>query len=568
MRDLQASLNDHPMALLRGIAELHGVALPTNLRADAAAQLSARLVEPGALAAALATCSAEARAAWDALAAAGGRMKSAAFTRAAGQIRPLGPGRLERELPWRQPAGPAEELWYRGLIFRTFADLGDGPLEYIYVPDELLPPQPSRPAVAEVLPFAPPAHPPACSEQAFNALAVDTCQVLASLRLMPARLDRAGQLNPTDVDGLREGLCIPNSVRLALLVALARRPGWLVSDRGRLTLNTPALTPWLRGTHWEQMKALFQGWRESGEESPDVPGWNDLRHVPSLKAEGDWRNDPTIARHAILEVLSRLPGDAWYGISDFVAWMKAVQPDFQRLDSSYDGWYLRDAETGSFLSGFESWDQVEGRLIRFLITGPLFWLGGLALGGPEVGQYDAFRLTPMGLAWLAGRMPAELPRPARLTLQEDFTISAPLWLPLLDRFRLLRFSEPIADERPPGGMTRHRISRRSLARAREDGVKAEAVLTFLRHATGGHVPARVVAGLQRWDQHSGTVRVSRGAVLRVDEASILATLRADPVLAPLLGDLLSAQAVLVSEGNLPKVLAALHELGYKTKPEA
>ena len=31
------------------------------------------------------------------------------------------------------PANAAEELWYRGLI--AFAEFGEGPLEYIYIPD-------------------------------------------------------------------------------------------------------------------------------------------------------------------------------------------------------------------------------------------------------------------------------------------------------------------------------------------------------------------------------------------------------------------------------------------------
>jgi hypothetical protein len=63
------------------------------------------------------------------------------------------------------------------------------------------------------------------------------------------------------------------------------------------------------------------------------------------------------------------------------------------------------------------------------------------------------------------------------------------------------------------------------------------------------------------------VRVTQGAVLRAEDAGTLAALRADPVIAPLLGDLLSAQAVLVNSANLPKLLKALEELGYTAKVE-
>src|SRR5512137_41718 len=108
MRSLLASLNDHPIAMLRGIAELRGVTLATNHRADAAAQLAALLAEPAATAAALAACSSDAQSAWRALLAAGGRMKAGIFSRiSGGEIRAIGPGRLEREEIWREPENPA-----------------------------------------------------------------------------------------------------------------------------------------------------------------------------------------------------------------------------------------------------------------------------------------------------------------------------------------------------------------------------------------------------------------------------------------------------------------------------
>ncbi len=588
MRTLLASLTDHPMAVLRGIAELRDVPLATNARDDAAGQLAAALADPVAAETAVVACSPGAQTAWHALRSAGGRIKTPIFGRDHGAIRPLGPGRLEREQAWREPSSPAEELWYRGLIFRAFADLGDGPAEYVYIPDELLPPvtqkapQPPSSTAAPVL--AAVASPPqAC--QPLNSFAVDLCAVLAAVRETPIRLDAAGQVREADAARLREGLLLPDPVRFDLLLALARGRGWLKPDRDRLVLDVGAATAWLRATHWEQMSSLFAAWRESSD-----PLWNDLRRVPSLRTEGAWRNDPPLARRALLDPLRSLPGSAWYAVADLVAWLKAHIPDFQRPDGNYTLWYLRDAETGRYLSGFESWDDVEGRLIRFLVTGPLFWLGAVELGMangewrmaesaiPNPQSAMVFRLTPAGAAWLAGRMPAEPPRPAPLALADDFTVTAPLLLPLLDRFRLLRFTEPAQPKDLEGlrdlrglpdtpGPTRHRITRGSLARARAAGVKAEAILDFLRRATYGRVPPRVEAALTRFDQHGGAVRVTRGAVLRVEDASILSALRADAVIAPLLGDLLSAQAVVVREANLPNLLKALEELGYAARVE-
>ncbi len=569
MRLILPSLNDHPLAMLRGIAELRGVGLTTNVRADAAAQLAALLAEPADTAAALASCSPAAQDAWRALAAAGGRMKTPAFTRRFGAIRPVGPGKLEREQVWRSPDGPVEELWYRGLIFRAFADLGAGPVEYVYIPDDLLPP-PGAPTLAAAVAQTPalaPTQPPARVRQAFNVLAVDLCALLAAIREAPPRVDRAGQLRPADRERLQDGLLLQEAARFDLMITLARERGWLTTGGGRLTVEAAASTAWLRATPWEGIRALFAAWRESTDLTPDGLGWNDLRHVAALQIEGVWRNDPWLARRALLDALHGLAVDAWYTIADLVAGVKAVNPDFQRPDGNYTGWYLRDRASGRYLSGFESWDDVEGRLVAFLIQGPLFWLGAVALGLAEGGQVASFRLTPLGAAWLAGAAPPELPRPARLTVTEDFSVSAPLWLPLLDRFRLLRFTEPVSGRYELGEPTRHRITRGSLARARTSGVKADAILGFLQRATGGHVPARVASGLARWDQYGGAVRISRGAVLRVEDASTLAALRADPVIAPLLGDLLSAQAVMISDADLPRLLKALEELGYTARVE-
>lgn len=64
MRTLLASLSDHPMALLRGIAEQLEVELSSNVRSEAAEQLAARLSDVETVRAALAACSPSGRTAW------------------------------------------------------------------------------------------------------------------------------------------------------------------------------------------------------------------------------------------------------------------------------------------------------------------------------------------------------------------------------------------------------------------------------------------------------------------------------------------------------------------------
>jgi hypothetical protein len=567
MRSLDASLSSHPLAMLRGIAELRGVPLATNSRAEAAAQLAAILAESEATERILAGCSPAAQAAWAALCGAGGRMKLPAFVRSYGPFRPIGPGRLERETVWRQPESPAEELWFLGLIFRAFTDPGDGLVETVYIPDELMPSSAAALAARTAIQLAAPAptKAPVHPRHALNSLAVDACALLAALRVGPVRLEADGWPSVRDGVRLQEGLLIQDATRLDLLVALALQCGWAVRERGRLALDPQRPAAWLKSTHWEQMTTLFHAWRDSDDRPPAAAGWNDLLHTPGLRAEGSVRNDPLRPRKAVLDAVRSLEVGTWVAVPDFAAWIKALDPDFQRPDGDYQSWYLRDAESGRYLSGFESWEQVEGRLIRFLITGPLFWLGAVALGPSDGGQAEAFRPTAAGMAWLNESTPEEPPRPARVTVHDDFTISAPLWTPLNDRYRLLRFTEPAMDGYRLGQPTRHRITRGSLAGARAAGLTTDGIQQYLRRASGNPLPARVAASLTRWGEHGGSVRISRGAVLRVEDADTLAKLRSDPVVAPLLGDLISAQAVLVSEAHLPKLLKILEELGYTAK---
>jgi hypothetical protein len=558
MRSLEASLSDHPLAMLRAIAELRDLQLATNVRADVARLLAAALAEPGATAQALEGCPAEVHAAFDALRAAGGHMKVPLFTRVHGELRPVGPGRLAREAVHTQPGSATEALWYRGLIYRAFADLGDGSAEYLYIPDDLdLPALRTGSPPAPALPAPRPAPP--ITAQAFNALAVDACHLMGALRAEPAPLS-GGEVAQDALERLEGALAIHEPGRLQLLLALAGEKGWLRSDRGRRVIDRSAVAAWLKSGLWSQMTALFEAWRGSR-------AWNDLRHVPSLRADGEPGNDPLLARRGVLGFLGLLEPGAWYGLAELTGWIRQSDPDYQRPDGNYSGWYLRDAGSGRYLSGYEAWDAVDGALARYLVAGPLYWLGAVALdGGPERTP-ASFRLTPYGHAWLAGSYPPALPRPVQLQVGEDFVVSAHPAAPLMDRFRLLRFTELAQGPYLPGRATRHRITRGSLARARESGIEVRAIMAFLDRATRSKVPSRVAAGLARWEQHGGAVRLLRGAVLRVESAATLAALRADPAIAPLLGEMLSAQAAVVREEQMPALLAALRELGYTAKIE-
>lgn len=508
MKSLQQCLQDYPRVLLEAIAELRKVVLTSDVRGEIVDQLAAALTDPPSIVAAVASCSPEAKAALKALLATEGRIPAPAFARTYGEVRSFGPGRLAREAPWRHPANAAEELWYRALIARAFAPLGEGVAEFVFVPSDVLPYLPLEPA--ELPRFEPvPVPEPARVQPACDALLEDACTLLGFVLMEGARVDHRGRWRKRSLAALNERLLCParldafdpaeSGEPLALLLHLAGRLGWLREEGRRLRLRAAPARAWLEGTRAQQRQALWVAWRDDEE-------WDDLCRVPPLGCEGSWHHDPLAARQKLLGYLARCQPGAWYAVSDFAAAIKAVDPDFQRPDGDYRSWYIRDRVSGRYLRGFESWEQVEGALIAYVLTGPAHWLGATDVGDLARDKADGgasnlaeakFRLTPVGAA-LLGLAPEGVaePKPPRLRVRSDFRILAPHGTACGDRFRLARFTVWEAS-RPA---FRYRITQGSLRRAQQQGISTERILTFLRRASEAPLPPNVVRALQRWKE--------------------------------------------------------------------
>ena len=259
------------------------------------------------------------------------------------------------------------------------------------------------------------------------------------------------------------------------------------SDRGRTVLDVSYGAAEDHGLAIHRA-ALFAAWRDS-------PEWNDLCRTPGLECRetGAWQNNPRQTRESLLHVLGRLPHTTWYSQADLVATVKQVEPDFQRPAGNYDTWYIRDLSTQEFLKGFEQWDAVEGRLIGFLLQGPLHWLGVFDVAEPSAGDDMQVALTQLGARWL-GQEVDEPAEPSRRPLQvgEDFTIRLDIAAPLAERFRVERFAN----------WTRsyphyvYQINQRSLKRALDEGIPPDRILDFLRQRART-VPDNVAAALTR-----------------------------------------------------------------------
>ena len=555
MVNLQRFLADYDMAMLRALAQARGLALASNRQAEAADQLAAGLLDPLSLRVALAHLSSGARRALEALIAAGGKMRSAQFGRDFGQVRPAGPGRLEREAPWQNPASPAEELLYLGLIFRAFDRDEGGPGEFVFIPTDLLPLLPLLPPPAVEPPrFSVEAVPaPAQPREGGRALVQDLFAYLVHLQLHDVRPYTDGRLGRRDLAELRCRLVDPGERRLAFLRHLVMRLGFVVRQGEFLHLDAAPVKGWLAASPDAQSLALAEAWR-------DDPTWNDLRLVPGLAfdEETGWqlRNDPVATRQAVLVLLGRCPLDAWWTVPSFVAAVKSVRPDFQRPDGDYEGWYVRDTATGAYLTGFESWERVEGALLSDLLTGVLYWLGAVAAGTSEAGPVCC--LTDAGARLLGLAEPEnEAPPVPPITIRPDLRVEVPAPPNLYTRFQLERFAD--LESADP---CRYRLTVGALGRALMRGLRVEQVLAFLQQASEQRVPANVPGQLRLWAGRFDSVQLEEMALLRVKSERVLKELSMLPETRALIEQVLTPTTALVHRKDLPRLRRELQALGY------
>ncbi len=560
--NLHRALLDYDPVLLAAIAERRGVELTATQQRDIAEQLAAALLDSESVNQVVTWLPPLQRAALDALLIAGGRLPAARFCRDHGAVRRMGPGRLEREKPWRDPQSPSEALYFAGLLFFGFDQVEGQITESVFLPDDVLSLLP--PVQASTEGFSVVTLPsPRIVRDTGRAIAEDLTTLLAWVETDSPRPQRDRTLHPRDLARINERLMAPQDLsgvrqeieadRLALLLCLARRLRLIDFSGRQLRVHRPETREWLQADRPSQMLTLQQAWR-------DDAGWNDLQHVPSLHLERTgWRNDPVSTRTRLLEHLAQCPSSEWIGLESFVAAVKRTDPDFQRPPDAYNTWYIRHADSGDYLMGYEHWDRVEGALIAYLIGGPLHWLGVTALGLKGQEEAVAFRLTPGGAFFLelTDRIP-EAPRLPPMAVDADLTVRALAGGNLYDRFQLAR----IAEWRASGEVFIYRITHTSLNRALSQGIRVEQVLTFLKRVTGDRLPPKAAETLRGWAGRYGEVRLIRTAVLETKTAAIMQELRAHPAIGPLLSEPLSPTRTLVAEQNWRRLLTLLQEAGY------
>src|SRR5258708_10290835 len=447
MLDLTRTFSYYDLELLRVIANRWDIDLDTRDAKQAAIYLSQMILRPEKVSEAWDRLTDEQRGALQTLLGAGGKMPSFVFARLYGEIRPMGPDKMERENPYLNPASLAEGLYYRGLIGTNFGEGIKGSQSFTYVPSDLIPLMPVHKTGYKVEAEPEPVQPlpqPGNVRPSDTMLVDDIATLLAYCQVNDVLLQE-GMLDPDHQRALKPHLLGSNtSARLSLMIALARGMGLATDTPDKQSTFRPipgAARKWLHKSRSPQVRTLAETWRDS-------TSYNDLGFTPGLKPErAGWQSDPLLARQTVLTFLEMVPPDGWWMVETFISAVKEEEPDFQRPAGDYDSWYIRDAQSGQYLRGFDSWDRVDGAVLRFILTGPMHGLG--LVDTADNGR--ACRLTVYGRAFTGV---IDWPTPegdgALFSVKPDGLCEVPRHTSRYDRFQLARFTEWIpAGAKPP-----------------------------------------------------------------------------------------------------------------------
>lgn len=535
MPNLLQSLQGRDIGFLRLVAQLWGVDLISVEPTQAQVELASKMLKPGMVAEVVGTLPSEAGAALQALIQVKGRMPWVVFSRLFGEVREAGPGRRDREKYPLHPVSSAEVLFYRALVARAFFEQPGGSQEFVYIPDDLLAvisglsqrdPKPVHQTLSSNIEPKNPLGRAALPREYANIVpASDRILDDATTFLAALRMGNEPPVTPTPRSAVRE----------------------LLASAGILQEGKPLAEPvraFLEACRSDALEMLKFAWSSSET-------FNELRQVPGLIVEGAWENDPLNTRTFLLNTMAKIPQGRWWSLHEFIRSIKETSPDFQRPVGDYDSWFIKREIDQAYLRGFSHWDEVDGALIHFFITGPLFWLKVVDLatqnGDNEV---SAFRI----LNDKAKMAPAET---GRLHVNSTGKITLPRTVARVVRYQIARFCEWEA-EKPDE--YRYFLTAGSLKRSMEQGLTIGQLLPLLAKNSAAEIPPSLIKALKRWEKYGVEARIEVHTILHFSRPEVMEELRRSKA-SRFLGETLGPVTMVVKSGAQAKVLSTLLEMG-------
>ncbi len=462
------------------------------------------------------------------------------FIRRFGEVREMGEGRVDRERPDRDPTSPAEGLWYRALVARGFFETDSGPLEFAYIPGDI------RSMVMILLGPANSSLPRefVCRKAILRErkhllttsdICLDhTCTLLSGLRMNLDPDVHLPGVSQNEADFYR---------------TLFSTIGLLADD------ESPApekIRNFFDKTLEERLLLLWQTWRTSDTHQ-------DLSLTPDIQIEGILELTPGRVRELVISLLKNLDPKTWWSIESFISQVKENYPDFQRIGGEYDSWYIKSKSTGEYLRGFNHWDDVEGVLLKYLLAGPMHWLGLLDLGLiEEDGQPASFRFSAYADNLINNQVPSLTGRNTeKIQIRSKGEIRMTTNVPHKTRYQVARFCEwhPVKAE-----AYLYAISPASLSRAEKQGLRVAHLLSLLKKYSEV-IPPNILAALERWEKQGVQSSVAQKTILRLGSPVVLKSLKKSKASRYIL-EQLGPTVVIIREGSEDKIAEVLVELGF------
>jgi hypothetical protein len=263
----------------------------------------------------------------------------------------------------------------------------------------------------------------------------------------------------------------------------------------------------------------------------------------------------------VVDQLRQLDGSTWWSIASLIKEIQFTQPDFQRPAGDYDSWFIRRKSDNEYLRGFEAWDEVEGLLLRYLIHGPLHWLGVLELGSTGKGKAAlSFKLSPLAASMISFQVPELNLVPAKaIRITSEGKIHIPAGISPALHYQVARFCL-LQKETHLGFL--YQVTSSSLQNASEQGLKPTQLAAMIKRATSSTAPPQFFQMLERFEKHGSEAQLEKSILLRVKDPSLLETIRKDPRAASLLGETLTGTITKIKPGAEPALMTILAELGY------
>jgi hypothetical protein len=557
MKNLFATLHDYDPGMLPALAETWRIDSKSLTDEEAIRQLQVAMLDPQTAEAVWDQLDEPARAALQLLvSSAQSRMKIGQFERFYGKIRKLGRAQIEREQPQVQGETIAETLYYRGLIGEGFDKVEDNLIGFIFVPTDFIAALPLHKTSYESLEdnadFSPEDMPSlgvidAVDEvsRADTSIVDDMATLLALLQASPAEVE-AERFTPASAAAISPYLLQRQDTRLSFMLGIAISAKLISAQDGKAQPRRDEARSWLEAARAQQIQRLATAWLESST-------FRDMWHIPGLQPEDSgWSYDTAAARRAVMNLLTDLlPDSGWVSINDLIEIIKEFEPDFQRLNGDYESWYIRN-DAGEFLTGFESWDAVEGSLIEFYLAGPMHWLGLVDIGE------DVARLTAYGRAFLQiSDWPAPGEPDTRIDVRNDGTLLASRRVNRFERFQLARFAHCVQ----AGDPYVYRIDADSIQRAAAQDIHSKHIQSFIaRHLEGDPLPLPLIKLLRNWQAGVKTaVTLESMIVLRTTSEETMEKIFATPVFRRFLGGRLGPMACAVRQDQWEGLRASLAE---------